>query len=305
MNEANEDALNTLNEILEKQTATMTKIKKGNWKTVLSFLGCTNPVTGGKHNKKRNFNKNIGIKFSLLSRIDFIFVFIDTPNPDNDAMIVDSILDSYEVKEKINDPKVRISKELLAKFLYMVKKSDNAPVLNAEAKQRAKDFYVGLRTLNFNELVSRLGGPVDEIQEEAIAITTRQFQTIIRCATARARLYGKELADVDDVEAAINIVKYMLKTIGYDVNTGKYDANLLLGKPAASEISREKQFFNLLEKMYEASPSGVNKDLFIKELGRESKWKEASRDKIMRTIDQYEQGEYISVLNGMISIVDA
>lgn len=304
MNEANVDALNVLNEILEKQTVTMTKIKKGNWKTTLSFLGCTNPITGGKHKKNLNFNKNIGLKFSLLTRIDSIFVFIDTPNPETDASIVDSILESYEIKEHINDPKIRISKELLAKFLYIIKNSNNAPLLNDEAKKRAKDFYVKLRTINFNDLVSNIGA-TDDVGEAVVSITTRQFQSIIRYATARARLYGKEYTDVDDVEAAIAIIEYSLKTIGYDVNTGKYDANLLLGKPAASEVSKEKQFFSLLEKMCAADANKtISKDVFMRELQKQSKWQDTSRDKILRTIDNYEQGGYISLLNNNISILN-
>lgn len=304
MNEANPDALNVLNEILEKQTATMTKIKKGNWKVALSFLGCTNPITGGKHRKNVNFNKNIGIKFSLLTRIDSIFVFIDTPNPDTDAEIADSILESYEIKEHINDPKIRINKELLAKFLYIMKNTPNAPRLNTEAKKRAKDFYIKLRTINFNDLVSNLGAGPTDVEEAAVSITTRQFQSIIRYATARARLFGKEFADVEDVEAAINIIEYSLKTVGYDVNTGKYDANLLTGRPAASEISKEKQFLNLLTKMANGTDNKVSKDAFIRELGREPKWKEVSRDKILNQLDRYEQAEYITILNGMISIIN-
>lgn len=306
-NEAKEEVINVLNEVLEKQTATITKIKKGEWRTTLSMLTSTNPIKGGKHNRKKNFNENIGIKFSFLSRMDAIFVFLDVPDPERDEKIVDNINKTYRKQNIINDPYKQITKELLAKFLYLMKNSDIIPELTQEAEEAAKKFYLKLRTFDFNKLVNDVlgnsGATVDDIQNAVVSITTRQYQSIIRFATARARLLGKRYVDVNDVEAARNIIEHMMKTIGFDINTGKMDANLLIGKETHTEVSKEKQFFNLLQKMCEGSENGeVDKDTFITILGKEPKWRDTGRMKMMQQLSSYEEAGYIKVLNGRISI---
>lgn len=294
------DALNALKEVMEKQTATTTKIRHGTFRTRTSILAGSNPKSGNSYNPRKNFNENIGLSHALMTRFDAIFLFRDIPGLERDRNVASTILKSYDM-EKSPDTEGYLSKELLAKYMFLAKNSGIIPKITKEASEILDGFYHKLRGMNLSDIVeSKLKEEGDEVM--AVSFSSRQFESLIRFATARTRLLFKTHTDAQDAEAAIKIIDHMLKTIGVDISTGKIDINSIFSEKTANQENKEYQFISLLEKLHNAHPNGVPKELFVMELIKQPKWKEVSRTKIENEIRGYEVRNTLNCLNDIITL---
>ena len=70
------------------------------------------------------------------------------------------------------------------------------PKLTKEAEQKILDYYMKMRTVE---------------AEEMITVTPRQLEGLIRMATARARLLLKTQVEEDDAERAIYLLQNMFE----------------------------------------------------------------------------------------------
>lgn len=295
MNDIPDETLNALKEIMEKQTSTIGKIRAGSFNSRVSVLGSANPPKGSRYNKYKSFFENLGINISLFTRFDFVALFRDIPNPEKDALIVDKIINSYE-KANI----APISRDMLAKYIYFMKNQPLIPKLSDEAKNTIHAFYVKIRTLDMNENIQRIN------EQEQVSMTTRQIQSIIRFAYARARLLNKKEVDTSDVDAAIRIITFMLNSIGIDPETGKVDIGMLLGSESKTTMSRDATFFKLLERMAGSFNNKTPYDQFIDELRKQDKWKpeEMDQKKLDNQIEKYKNQQNIIVANDYIHLVN-
>jgi replicative DNA helicase Mcm len=295
MNDIPDETLNALKEIMEKQTSTIGKIRAGSFNSRVSVLGSANPPKGSRYNKYKSFFENLGINISLFTRFDFVGLFRDIPNPEKDAMIVDKIINSYE---KLNI--APISRDMLAKYIYFMKNQPLIPTLSQDAKNAIHAFYIKIRTLDMNENIKK----IDE--QEQVSMTTRQIQSIIRFAYARARLLNKKEVDTSDIDAAIRIITFMLNSIGIDPETGKVDIGMLLGTESKTTMSRDATFFKLLENMAKSFGNKTPYDQFIDELRKQDKWKpeEMDQKKLENQIEKYKNQQNIIVANDYIHLVN-
>lgn len=294
------DAINGLKEIMEKQTATTTKIRHGTFRTRTSVLAGSNPKSGSSYNPRKNFNENVGLSHAVMSRFDAIFLFRDIPGL-KDREIGSAILNSYRIGFNAEQEGV-FPKELLAKYIFLAKNSGIVPQLTKEAEERIQDYYTKLRGLNLNDIVEDRLKQEGDHEMAAVSFTTRQFQSMVRFATARTRLLFKTMTDESDVDAGIRIINHMLSTIGVDVETGKIDVNSMFSTKSANQENKESQFLHILEKLSAARPKGIPKEEFIIELGKQPKWREVPRTKIEREIKGYESRNTINDINGIITL---
>lgn len=290
LNDCQKDVIGALKEIMEKQTATVVKVKSGSFKARISVLAACNPPDSGNYDKTKNFNENLGINAALITRFDAIFLFRDIPNPETDLNIANMMLKSYT--KEIVPP---ISKEMLAKYIYYMKTNGNIPVLSKEVINYIPQLYTRIRTMDLNYNAEHIE------DQERRSVSTRQLSSIVRLCTARAMLLNKKEVDISDVQAAEKIVTYMINTVAMDVNTGKVDIGILSGK-SSNDMSRDEQFFDLLERMADSFDNKVDKDHFIPELLKQSKWKDDPIPKIEKAIMKYENQQYISTMNNHISL---
>jgi replicative DNA helicase Mcm len=295
MNDIPEETLNVLKEIMEKQTSTISKIRSGSFNSRVSVIGSANPPKGSRYNKYKSFFENLGINISLFTRFDFVALFRDIPNPEKDAMIVDKIINSYE---KLNI--APIPRDMLAKYIYFMKNQPLIPTLSDEAKNAIHAFYVKIRTIDMNENIKNIE------EQEQVSMTTRQIQSIIRFAYARARLLNKKEVDISDIDAAIRIITFMLNSIGIDPETGKVDIGMLLGTESKTTMSRDATFFKLLERMAKSFNNNTPFDQFTDELRKEPKWKpeEMDQKKLDNQIEKYKNQQNIIVANDYIHLVN-
>lgn len=296
LNHASPDILKILNEIMEKQTTTITKIKAGSFNTRVAVLACANPPDGNRYNKHKTFIENLGINISLFTRFDYIGLFRDVPNPEVDPLIADKIIKSYE---KGNTAPVR--RELLAKYIFYSKNQTSEGIrLTEEAKEEVIKYYNKIRTHDFNENIQ------NPTEQERVSITARQLESLLRFATARARFHLRHVVDAPDVERSEKIIDHLLRKVGIDPETGKVDASILLGGKPVSEMSRDKIFFGVLEKMAPSFNNSINMKFFLDELRKQPKWSKEEYDdkKLDSYIDKLIAQQNIIVVNDKISLTN-
>jgi len=242
-----------LHEVMEQQTVSVAKggiVATLNART--SIVAAANPLLG-KYNTFKNLYENINLPIPLLNRFDLIFIVRDLPNRESDEKLAEHIL---EIRKKGNYayyPPIEFN--LLRKYLEYAKRVN--PKLSEEASEKIKAFYLEMRGVS---------------QEDTIAITARQLETLIRLTLARARLLLKENADAEDATRAIELVKSMLETVGVDVRTKKIDiGGILQGKPA-SERSQLQIALETFTKLCGPKNEPVDERTVIDELVKTGKF---------------------------------
>jgi len=141
-----------------------------------------------------------------------------------------------------------------------------SPVLTTEAEKKILDYYLKMRNVE---------------SEEMITVTPRQLEGIIRLSTARARLLMKDRVEEEDAERAIFLIQSMLEDAGVDVNTGKVDLGVLQGRPR-SEVSKMQLFMDVLKGLEGDNKIAVEERTFVNELEKTEKFTEEEARKYTR-----------------------
>ena len=154
---------------------TITIAKGGIYATLnarTAILAATNPILG-KYDPYQNLIDNINLPIPLLTRFDLIFVLRDTPIPGQDEKLATHILDVHRKRAYVDTPPIQF--ELLKKYIAYAK--NYSPVLTMEAENRIKEYYLQLRR---------------SVAEGQIGATPRTLESLIRLASAKARLMLRE-----------------------------------------------------------------------------------------------------------------
>ena len=162
------------------------------------------------------------------------------------------------------DQKSLIDSETLTKYLSYVKRID--PKLTKEAEQKILDYYMKMRNVE---------------AEEMITVTPRQLEGLIRMATARARLLLKTKVEEDDAERAIYLLQNMFENAGIDVNTGKVDLGVLQGRPR-SEVSKMQLFMDVMQSLEGEHKTPVDEKQLVEELVKTGKYNDEEAKNFIR-----------------------
>ena len=251
-----------LHEVMEQQSASIAKggiVATLNART--SILAAANPMYG-KYDPFKNITENVNLPVPLLTRFDLIHVIRDKPSKERDTKIAQHIINLHTPKGI--DQKSLIDSETLTKYLSYVKRID--PKLTKEAEQKILDYYMKMRTVE---------------AEEMITVTPRQLEGLIRMATARARLLLKTQVEEDDAERAIYLLQNMFENAGIDVNTGKVDLGVLQGRPR-SEVSKMQLFMDVMKSLEGEHKSPVEEKQLVEELVKTGKYNDEEAKNFIR-----------------------
>ena len=227
-----------IHEVMEQQTVT---IAKAGILTQLnarcSVVAAANPIYG-HYDRTISITRNIGLPDSLLSRFDLLFVVLDNNDAARDREIADHVLGQHRyrcagddgttvrddslIEELMDDgdkergetqmrvkydsrlygPRVPGAKDplsvpFLKKYLAFAKQRFSAPEITAEASEAIAEYYADLR--NSSEV-------------QALPVTVRTLETIIRLACAHAKVRLSPLVELKDVEEVQSIVDMILKS---------------------------------------------------------------------------------------------
>jgi len=255
-----------LHEQMEQQFVTIAK--GGIYATLnarTAILAATNPLLG-KYNPFQNLTENISLPIPLLSRFDLIFVIKDTPTPSEDERLASHILAVHRKRGYNVLPPIEFS--LLKKYIAYAKKI--TPTLTKEAEERLKDYYLDLR---------RRGGA------EQIGATPRTLESLIRLATARAKILLREQVTEDDALSAIALMNRMVEDVLTDQETKtKADFGVLLGRPAG-ERGRLGIAMEVLKRLEGTERKMVERKVFKDELMKTTKFADdEDAEKMIRTM---------------------
>ena len=254
-----------LHEQMEQQTVTIAKAGiYASLNARTAILAACNPVLG-KYNPFQNLTENIEtLPIPLLTRFDLIFVIKDQPAPAEDERLASHILAVHTRKAYATAPPVEFS--LLKKYISYVKKT--SPSLTKEATDRLKDYYLELR---------RTGG-----EEGQIPPTPRTLESLIRIATARARVLLREQVTEDDALAAVALMNRMVEDVLTDATTKKPDFGIQLGK-AVGETRNLKAAMEVFKTLEGPEKKPVERKLFREELIK-SRFTDEDAEKMIRTM---------------------
>ncbi|KAM5164716.1 DNA replication licensing factor MCM3 [Mantella aurantiaca] len=205
-----------------------------------SVLAAANPVYG-RYDQYKTPMDNIGLQDSLLSRFDLLFIMLDQMDPEQDREISDHVLRMHRYRAAgeqdgdamplgssvdilaTDDPNVTheeqqelqvyekhdsllhgakkkrektLSMEFMRKYIHVAKLFK--PVLTAEAANYIAEEYSRLR--NQDQMSTDVA--------RTSPVTARSLETLIRLSTAHAKVRMSKAVQLQDAEAAIELVQY-------------------------------------------------------------------------------------------------
>ncbi|MCS7386320.1 MAG: Minichromosome maintenance protein MCM [Candidatus Methanomethylicota archaeon] len=266
-----------MHEAMEQQTVSIAKagiVATLNARTAI--LAAANPALG-RFVQQKSVAENVNLPVTILSRFDLIFPIIDRPSPTIDEKMSDHILKLHQTRGYVGAPP--IPPDLLKKYISYARKYV-VPRLTPEAAERIKKFYIEMRGK----------GSVGE--KESIPITPRQLEALVRMAEARAKMALRDEVTVEDAEAAISLMTYVLERTAYDREAGIIDIDMIMtGKPRSQREKLMKLMDIIREKVREIG-GAVSREEIVNaavEEGLDRKFVETSIDRMLREGLLYEQ----------------
>ena len=215
-----------IHEVMEQQTVTIAKAGiHASLNARCSVTAAANPVYGS-YDKTRKPHENIALPDSLLSRFDLLFIVLDSTDKDKDRMIADHVLKAHRFRKATRtletEPTVEndnqtsvpmyetaassvytnsartkvLSVEFLKRYIHYAK-TRHEPTLSQEAAMTIAEEYRNLRQ--------------DVDSSKTLPITARCLETLIRLATAHAKLrLDKTEVRKKDAEVAVEVLKFAL-----------------------------------------------------------------------------------------------
>jgi replicative DNA helicase Mcm len=254
-----------LHEQMEQQRVTIAKggiYASLNARTAI--LAAMNPVLG-KYNPFQNLTDNIGdVPIPLLTRFDLIFVIKDQPSLGEDEKLASHILSIHSRKGFARPPPVEFG--LMKKYISYAKKG--TPTLTKEAMERLREYYLELR---------KTGG-----EEGQIPPTPRTLESLIRLATARAKVLLKDEVQEEDALAAVALMNRMVQDVLTDAKTKKTDFGIALGKPAG-ETRNLRSAMEIFKSLEGPDKKPVERRMFKDELLK-AKFTDEDAEKMIKTM---------------------
>jgi DNA helicase MCM8 len=211
--------------------------------TRTSVVAAANPVAG-HYNKEKTVSENLKMGPALLSRFDMIFILLDKPDYERDRFLSDHIMKLHQNRksklaavESTNDQfgenskathknnddlwfsfrsKIRLDPEtdtnfepvppsLLRKYVSYAR-SHCHPRLSQDAAALMQQFYLHLRR--------------NCRSNDSTPVTTRQLESMIRLAEARAKSELREEVDVEDARDVIAMIQSTLEDVQQEPVSG-------------------------------------------------------------------------------------
>ncbi|KAE8598661.1 hypothetical protein XENTR_v10016897 [Xenopus tropicalis] len=265
-----------IHEVMEQGRVTIAKAGiQARLNARCSVLAAANPVYG-RYDQYRTPMENIGLQDSLLSRFDLLFIVLDKMDAENDREIADHVLRMHRYRTPgeqdgyalplgcsveifaTDDPN---ASDVTDQELQIYEKHDN--LLHGPRKNKSK--IVSMQFIRKYIHVAKLIKPVltpeaadyisqeyakirnhDQINNDSartMPVTARALETMIRLATAHAKVRMSKTIERQDAETALELVQfaYFKKVLAKDKK--KTDKDLhdeILSQDSASQESIRK-----------------------------------------------------------------
>jgi len=129
----------------------------------------------------------------------------------------------------------------------------------------------------------------DKENPNAVPVTARNQEGILRLAASSARARLSETIKVEDVERAVRLIRQSLEDVGIDPETGEFDADVIETGTSMSQHERMKSIKQVIEDLNNGSAgSGPTVEEISAEL-------DITVEKVKKTLEKLsQQGEVYS-----------
>lgn len=252
----------SMHEAMEQQTISVAKAGiTATLQARCTILAAANPKFG-IYDENRRVDENLNLPATLISRFDAIFILKDRPDKEKDSNLVDYILGVHRASEIMahrrnlkeseqvftqkdeevasEGKKPPLSPEFLKKYIAYAKQRVS-PVLTQEAAEVIKKFFVDARDISSTKPTG------------SAPITIRQLEAVIRLSEASARIRLSNFVDVEDVQRAIDMVKYFLNELfgGEEY----WDVTAIETQISSSEREHINFIINVINEEIKSNPS--------------------------------------------------
>lgn len=232
-----QEAQQELNEALNDGYVTVNRVGFNTTLEAKAGAICFGNPKGKRFNKYRDLKDQLNIQEDVLSRFDLTFIIKDIPKAKDDIEIFNSILETNSNEN---------NEELLKKYLTHARTLE--PNLSKDNKQYLASFYSKLRQTNNDD-------------ENIIFINPRHAESLIRISTAIAKLKLNDDVTKEDIDTAITLLNYSLKTMAQEgINTDPQKA--------------QRQLILKMLKNSNSLDNGINKNELKKEFIKQSGYSE-------------------------------
>jgi len=235
-----------------------------------SIIAAANPV-GGHYNKSRTVSENLKMNPALLSRFDLVFILVDEADDNMDRLLSAHVMalhgaggprgagaaaaaaaatppirgsqaghglhEDETLAKRLELPQGEsmeaIPVPLLRKYVGYARKYVH-PTLEPEARSVLQAFYLELR--------SSYRSP------DSTPITTRQIESLVRLAEARARLELRESVTADDAHDVVELMKSSMMDT-YTDSMGVLDYQRSQNGSGMSKKAQAKKFISELSRI--------------------------------------------------------
>jgi DNA replication licensing factor MCM7 len=229
-----------IHEVMEQQTIS---ISKAGISTTLnartSILAAANPLYG-RYNPRISPVENINLPAALLSRFDVLFLILDTPTRDNDALLARHVTYVHMNNKHPDSDGVVFSPNEVRQ--YVAQARTFSPTLPTPVSEYVVKAYVKMR-----DQQSR-----DEKNKKQFSHTSpRTLLGIVRLAQALARLRFSEEVVQDDVDEALRLIEASKESLYADQDGYRKD------------MSPSSRIYNMVRALAESGqcrPDGADDD---------------------------------------------
>nr|CAB3263696.1 DNA replication licensing factor mcm7-B [Phallusia mammillata] len=187
-----------IHEVMEQQTISIAKAGiMTSLNARVSILAAANPAYG-RYNPKKSIEHNIQLPAALLSRFDLLWLIQDKPDRENDLRLAQHI--TYVHMNSVHPPLQfePIDMRLMRRYISLCKKKQ--PVVPRELTDYITAAYVELRK-------------EARASNDATFTSARTLLSILRLATALARLRLADVVEKDDVNEAMRMMEMSKDTL--------------------------------------------------------------------------------------------
>ncbi len=278
------DDRSAMHEALEQQTITISKANiQATLKAETTVLAAANPKFG-RFDPYEILAKQIELPTTLINRFDLIFPIRDMPDPVDDERLAAFVLSLH--KNPNVEEKQEIETDMIKKYVSYARQK-MIPKLSDGALEEIKKYYVQMRNSSSSE---------DGMQ--AIPISARQLEGLVRLAEASAKSRLSDTVTKKDSQKAIELTHFCLTQIGSDPETGKIDMDRITTGISTSERSNIvliREIINELEK-------AIGKTIPVDDVIREAEIKGIDSKKVEEAIEKLKRsGDIFSPRHGLIS----
>ncbi|RME30943.1 AAA family ATPase [Candidatus Woesearchaeota archaeon] len=246
-----------MHEALEQQTVTISKANiQATLRSETTVLAAANPKLG-RFEPREILARQIELPSTLINRFDLIFPIRDLPEREKDEKLASFILKLHQSNE---EQKGCLSTEFLRKYISYAKQRCK-PKLSDEALEELKEYYIKMRSS---------GGNDNEAAFQAIPISARQLEALVRLTEASAKSRLAATATKRDAKIAIDLVHHCLSAIGLDPETGKFDIDRIASSITATQRSNIAIIKDIIKQLEEVTG---NKNVSVNDVVREAETK--------------------------------